>query len=177
MASLEPYTAAHGFTLEELADNRAGKLHPRQVQRHSNAGFGCAVFFIVLAVLVLAGGLGGAAFFYDSLRKPVDRVDMNGVYVLAAAGVFFSLCFVAATIAQFRGVARQRAAYLGAPSVVEGRVAKVVIQQRRMHDRFAYRIEGLEFDVPEAGWKLSENGGRYRVFFVGRDLLSIEPLL
>ncbi|MDP1830015.1 MAG: hypothetical protein Q8L48_42525 [Archangium sp.] len=177
MASLEQLAAAHGFTLEELALNRDGKLDPKQVKRGGDAGRGWGVFFIILAVLVLGAGEGGAAAFFDSLRKPPDRVDLNAVYMMAGAGLFFALCFLAVAIAQFRAVSRRRAVYaVAAPEVVEGPVQKVVIQQRRQHDTYRYRIGGRDFAAPEAGWKLIEPGVRYRAYSVAGDLLSIEPL-
>lgn len=177
MATVEQLAAAHGFTLEELALNRAGKLHPKQVVRGGNVGRGWIVFFLFLAVLALVAGGGGAAVFYDSLRKPPDRVDLNGVYALAGAGVFFALCFTAVALFEVRAVSRRRAAYaVGLANAVEGAVQKVVIQQRRQHDMYRYRIDGRDFAAPEAGWKLLEPGLRYRVYSVAGDLLSLEPL-
>ncbi len=175
---LDQLARAHGFTLEMLMANRAGHVHPTQRVQGGRKGIGLAVFLFVLAFLLLAGGVGGAALFYDDLRPPISDTDMNAVYAMAGAGVVLGLAAVAGGIVTVLRVGQRRGAYQrGALAVVEGPLAKAVIRgSRGVPDVYRYQIGGRTFDfVPREGWELVAHGARYRVYCVGSDLLSLEP--
>jgi hypothetical protein len=174
---LEQLGASHDFTLEQLMSNRAGQVHPAQVARGWSRDVGFGVFFCFVALLVLAGGVGGALLLYDDMRPPISRVDMNGVYALAAAGVVLGGLIFWAALGTFASVGRRRAAYRrGVCQMVEGPVQKVRIQQRRAADRFGYQIDNQRLYAPNAGWQMVTAGARYRIYFIGDELLSLEPL-
>ncbi len=180
--ALNPYldqlARAHGFTLEALMANRAGHVHPTQRVQGGKKGIGQAVFLFVLAVLLLAGGIGGAAVFYDDLNPPISDTDMNAVYAMAGGGVVLGLAAVAGGIVTVLRVGERRGAYQrGLLEVLEGPIAKIVVRGKRgVQDVFRYQIGGRTFDfVPRAGWELVTYGARYRVYCVAGDLLSLEP--
>lgn len=174
-AYVEQLAKAHGFTAEQLAANRARQIHPAQVARGRRSGIGCGVVLIVVAVMVLAGGITGALLLYDDLRPPIAQVDMNGVYALAAGGLVLALGLGIAAVMTFVKVARQRRAYeRGEPSLAEGPMQKVHVRTRG-GDIYRYGIGGCTFDVSRQGWELVTQGARYRVYYVLGDLLSIEP--
>ncbi|MBX3206178.1 MAG: hypothetical protein KF764_13995 [Labilithrix sp.] len=175
---LDQLARAHGFTLDMLVANRAGQVHPMQRVQGGKKGIGLAVFLFVLALLLLAGGIGGAALFHDDLTPPISDTDMNAVYAMAGGGVVLGLAAVAGGIMTVLRVGQRRGAYQrGALAVLEGPIAKTVIRGRRgAPDVFRYEIGGRRFDfVPHAGWELITYGVRYRVYCVAGDLLSLEP--
>lgn len=171
-AYLEQLGNGHGFTVQQLAANRAGQIHPEQ-RAGLRSGVG-GVVSIVLALVSLAGGVGGAMLLYVDFRKPIDRLDMNGIYLLATAGVVLAVLFSALSTVMFIKAARRRRAYRGQPTVVEGAVQKVQI--RGQIEVFSYNIGKHSFFAPRKGWELVTHGARYRVYCVAGDLLSIEPL-
>lgn len=175
---VEQLARAHGFSLEALAANRAGQIHPSQHKRGKKKGVGCAVVFFILSLLLFVGGIGGAIFLYSDLREPISQVDMNGVYALAGGGVVLSLCAFGAAIATVIGVVRRRGAYQqGALRVAAGPIAKICIRgSRGVPDTYGYDIGGHSFRfVPREGWELVQHGMQYRVYAVAGDLIAIEP--
>lgn len=175
-AYLQQLAKAHGFTLEQLAANRARHVHPAQVARGRNSGVVSGVVLVVLSILIFAGGVGGALLLYDDLRPPVSQVDMNGVFALAGGGVVVALGLGAGAIATFVGVGRRRGAYArGAIGAVDGPVHKLHVRRRRGGDTYRLHIGGRSFDVSRDLWEIVTQGARYRGYFVAEDLLSIEP--
>jgi hypothetical protein len=175
-AYLDQLGRAHGFDREQLAMNRAGRVHPSQAARGKRSGIGCGVFLVLLALLVLAGGTGGAAALYSDLREPISRVDMNGVYALAAAGVLLSLVFAAIAVSQFLSVGRRRGQYAtGGCGLAEGPLFKTRVRHSRNPDTYHVEVGGLRFTVGQALFDLVTQGARYRVYHVAGDLLSLEP--
>lgn len=174
---LEQLAKAHGFTLEQLAANRDRQIHPAQLARGRRSGVGSGVVLVILALVILAGGVGGALLLYSDLRPPISQVDLNGVFALAGAGLVIAIGLGIAAITTFRKVGRRRDAYgRGQPDLVEGPVQKIHIRRRRERDAYRYQIGGKTFDVPHDGWQLVTQGARYRAYFVAGDLLSIEPV-
>ncbi len=167
---------AHGFGREHLAMNRAGRLHPSQTSRGRRSGIGCAVFLVLLAILTILGGTGGAAFFYSTLREPVERVDMNAVYAMAGAGVLLSLVFAALAVFQFLSVGKRRRQYDGGGcALAEGPASKTRVRHSRSPDTFHIEVGGHSFTVGAALFDLVTHGAGYRVYHLAGDLLSLEP--
>lgn len=176
-AYLEQLGRSHAFTWEELAANRALRIHPAQLARGRRSGIGAGVVLVVLALLALGGGLGGAALLYADLRPPISRVDMNGVVALAAAGIVVGAGLGIGAIATFVGVGRRRRVFeRGQAFTVEGPIQKIHIRRGRGGDTYRYRIGAQTFDVSREAWHLVTHGARYRAYFVLEDLLSLEPL-
>lgn len=174
-AYLAQLAEAHGFTLEQLAANRGRHIHPAQARKGKAEGTGIAVFFVVLSVLLLAGGIGGAALLYDDLRPPISQVDMNAVYAIAAGGVLLSGGALAGAIALFRRARRRTQIYEGRQlEVLEGPIHKTHIWGGGVN-QYVYDISGHRFYVMEKAWQLVTHGARYRVYTCAGDLLSLEP--
>jgi len=174
---MDQLAKGHGFTLEELVANRKGELHPAQVARKRNSGMGCGIFLLVFAPVVFVAGLIGAYLYYDDLNAPISRIDMNAVIMIAGGGLVAGLVSFALAAWTFRKVVRRRRAYaLGRCGFVDGPVQKIKVR-RQGNNSYLYRVGTVGFDfVPRAGWELVVHGARYRVYYLGPDLLSLEPL-
>jgi len=177
MANLHQLAAAHGFTLEALAMNRAGQIHPAQQKEGTKKGVGGAIFIFSMAFVFLAGGLGGAAFFYDTLRAPVSSTDMNAVYAIAGGGVLLSLGAVAGGIVRLRNIGnRRQALQAGALQVLEGPITKIVLRGNHGIMEWIYEVNGHRFRfMPKAGWD-AILPIRYRVYCVAGEIVSLEPI-
>ena len=176
-AYIEQLARTHGFTVDALMTNRARKIHPSQAARGRSQGAGWVIFLFILAVLLFAGGVGGAILLYADLQPPISDVDMNGVYALAGGGVVLSTGAVAIAIATIFGIKKRRRVYAGGvPECIEGPIGKMRVRVSRGPDIHRYTIGGRTFDVPRDGWELVTHGAHYRVFTVAGDLLSIEPM-
>jgi hypothetical protein len=177
-AYLQDLGATHGFTLEQLAMNRQGQVHPAQVSRGRSSGVGGSVFAIVLGVLFAAGGVGGAFLLYDDYQKPISDVDMNGIYALGGGGIVLGLVFVVGALLGLSKVSARRKQYARGPVLVaEGPLNKVHIQGRGgMPSQWRYSIGGVTFMVLPKAFDQTTHGARYRAYHVAGDLLSLEPL-
>lgn len=179
---LDPdFARKHGFTLEELALNRAGKIHPDQAARLQNTGRGGGIGCLIFAILVFLGSVGGAVALYDDFshhfRDPVQGVDLNGLKLLAGGGTLLSLLIFAVALSSFRDVKKQRALFdAGQVAVVEGTIERLQVRQRRVGDFFYYVIGGQRFAVSREAWDLVDHGRRYRLYVVSGMLLSLEPI-
>lgn len=173
---LDQLAGTHHFTLEQLAENRAGRLHPVQLARRRSSGFGAGIGCLVFAVLVLVGSVGGALALYDDFRKPISRVDMNGLYLLGGGGTVVALVMFVAAFFMFRGVKQRRAVFdRGQVHTLQGQLQKIHIRRGRNPDSFLYELEGHRFNVDREGWDMVTQGMRYKIYYLERDLLSIEP--
>ena len=85
-AYLTQLAASHKFTLEQLAANRAGRIHPEQLARRRRSGIRWVIVLIVLSVLVGVAGVAGAIMAYD-LPPPPSGVDRTGFFQLAGGGL------------------------------------------------------------------------------------------
>jgi hypothetical protein len=176
-AYLSQLAAAHGFSLEELAQNRLGRLHPAQAARGRGAGIGRGVALLLLGALVAAGAVGGALLLYEDYSKPVSDTDMNGLYALGGGGVLLGALLALGALLTFHGVSRRRRAFAQSPPLVaEGPLRKIHIDGRGgMPSQWRYEIGGVSFVVSRRAWELLTPGARYRAYHLAGDLLSIEP--
>lgn len=176
---LEQLGRAHGFTLDELRANRAGALHPAQLARGLRAGKVGVTTLVVLGVLALCGGLGGAYAFHDSLGATPSDTDLNGVYAIAGAGVAFAFAFLfGAWKSRSRQRTRQAAFARQRVDVLEGPVQKTHIRGRRgIQDRYYLRVGHRSFETFEPLWELLTQGATYRLHCVHDQLLSLEPVV
>lgn len=177
---LEQLTQTHGFTLEQLAANRAGQIHPTQLARNRSAGRGGGIGCLVFAFILLVGAGGGALALYDDFSRhgsqPVGRVDMNGIYMLAGGGTLLSLLSVAFAFSAFASVKRRRALYdAGKVVVLQGPMQKIHVRRSKGGDSFLYELQGRRFSARREGWLAVTQGMTYRLYTVGEDLLSLEP--
>lgn len=177
-AYLRDLAATHGFTLEELEQNRQGRLHPAQAARGKSSGIGCGVFLIFLGLLVVAGGVGGAIYLYDDYSKPISDVDMNGIYALGGGGIVLGALLGIGALATFWKVSQRRKTYAKSPALVaQGPLQKVHVQGRGgVPSQWRYVIGGVNFVVSQKAWELTTHGAQYRVYHLAGDLLSIEPV-
>jgi hypothetical protein len=167
---------AHGFTMEELAANRARQIHAAQIARARGKGTVSGVVLVILSLLALAGGVGGALLLHADLRPPVSQVDMNGVYMLAGGGVVVALGLAAGALATFVGVSRRRGAYArNEIAAVDGPAQKLHVR-RGSNNWYRCTFSGRTFEVSREAFELVNQGLRYRVYFVRDELLSLEPI-
>lgn len=175
-ATIEQLAQAHGFTLQDLAENRAGRLSETQRARGGARYFavGC---FTCLALVFAVAGVGGALLLYDDYAKPVSDLDMRGLYALGAGGlVVGGICFLVALSAMSSDRRRRAAFAAGAVQRLEGPLQKVQVSVRRSPDEFFYELNGARLRVDRAAWELVIGGAPYRVFCLHGELLSLEPL-
>ena len=177
---LDQLAKTHGFTLEQLAANRAGQIHPTQLAGNRSAGRGGGIGCLVFALCLLLGALGGALALYDDFShhgaRPVGRVDMNGIRMLGGGGTLLSLVSVAFALSAFASVKRRRALYdAGKIVVLLGPMQKIHVRGSKTGDRFLYELQGRRFSARREGWQAVTQGMRYRLYTVGEDLLSLEP--
>ncbi|MBL8912267.1 MAG: hypothetical protein JNM17_16370 [Archangium sp.] len=163
------------FTLDELAVNRTGKLHPDQIGR-DQPGNGAVAFWVVLALLILGGGNAGALLFYDSLRKPVDRVDMNGVYAIAIGSTILGLGCIAFAISTLRSVRASRKVYELGLCVTWDITFDFSPQEVTFKDYFYIRKGDEQLLIPKRIAKVMRHSVRYRVYIGNGRLISLEPL-
>jgi hypothetical protein len=163
------------FTLEDLEANRRGKLTPRQIARHrpGNGGF---AFLLFLSLLLLGGGLGGAAVFYDSLRKPPDRVDLNGVYALAAGGLVFGLGAMAFSFSVLSSARTKRAVIDTGTCIFWDIDFAFTKEQLTFKDYFSIRRGDEQLQIWRSLARVMKPGGRYRVYLAAGGIVSLEPL-
>lgn len=162
------------FTLEELEANRAGKMLPAQVARH-RPGAGGFIFFLLLGLFGLAGGVGGALFFYDSLRKPVDRVDMNGVYALAIGGLVIGLGFIAFAVSVHSGSRSTRTELDRGDCFFWDIEFAFTREDLTFKDYFYVRRGDQQLQIPRNVARKMRPGARYRVYIAAGRLISLEP--
>ena len=174
------FARLHGFTLEELATNRAGKIHPDQAVRLRSTGRGGGIGCLVFSILVFLGTTGGAAaLYYDfshHLREEVGRTDLNGLKLLAGGGTLLALLIFGVAMSTFRDVKKQRALFdAGQVAVVEGIIERLHVRQRRVGDFYYYVLGGQRFSVSHEAWQLVDGRSRYRVYVVSGMMVSLEP--
>lgn len=177
-AHLEALGRAHGFTREQLEANRRGELHPSQRGRGLRRGRVAVVAWAMLCVLALAGGLGGALRFRQSLGDPPSSSDANAVVLIALAGALLALGCLAAAVSAWRRRRRRRAAFLaGRLQVVEGPMDAIrIVGRGGMPGRHLFRVGGHHVDVRAPLWALLTQGATYRLYLVDGELLSFEPV-
>jgi hypothetical protein len=174
LAYLADLGATHGFSLEELEQNRAGRVHPAQAARRKRSGIGCGSVLLLFGLLFATGGVGGALFLYDDYSKPVSDTDMNGLYALGGAGAVLGGALLLAAIVMF--VRRGGSGAKGQVRVAEGPLQKVHIDGRGgMPSQWRYQLGGASFTVSQKAWNLITHGAWYRAYHLDGDLLSIEP--
>ncbi|MFT3711230.1 MAG: hypothetical protein QM817_26670 [Archangium sp.] len=163
------------FTLEDLEANRRGKLTMQQLSKHrpGNGGF---VFMLFVSMLLFVGGVGGAAVFYDSLRKPVERVDMNGVYALAAGGLLFGFAALGIAISILRSARTKRAVIDTGVCIFWDIDFAFTREQLTFKDYFYIRRGEEQLSIWRNLARVMKPGGRYRVYIAGGGLVSLEPL-
>jgi len=165
----------HGFTVDEWRANLAGQVHPAQVARGKRQGLVGVVVLDLLGTLALAGGLGGAMAFRDSLGPDPSGVDLNAVKAIAGVGVLLAIaCFAGAVRGLLRWRARKAAFERGVVDVLEGPLQKVEVRGNAAHCYFA--VKGRRFDTTRALWELLTQGAAYRLHCVADQLLSFAPV-
>jgi len=171
LAYLEQLAATHRFTLEQLAANREGRIHPEQLARHRRSGMRWIVTLVVFAVLVGAAGVIGAVEIYG-FPPPSDRVDRNGFFALAGGGLLLAVGFVVGAVVVALKIRRMTGQSAG---VVAGPVQKIDVSGPG-GNTYSYVVSNRRFEfIPHDGWVLVTQGMRYRAYFMGNRLLSIEP--
>ncbi len=178
--TLEKLAAAHGFTLEELAENRAGRLTARQTARGLRRRRASVIIFSVLALLAFAGGVGGAALLWDDFTRgftqPIGRVDRNGLVLLGGGGVVLASLFLWGAVSSARAESRRLAVWRqGRVDVLEGPLKKI-LRTGQGGTAHMYSLGGITFYVHREAWELVPGGDRFRLYCVARELLSLEPL-
>lgn len=171
-AYLTQLAASHKFTLEQLAANRAGRIHPEQLARRRRSGIRWVIVLIVLSVLVGVAGVAGAIMAYD-LPMPPSGVDRAGFFQLTGGGLVVAAALLIAALVKGMNVRRM----LGRSdvSMVEGPLHKSHLGGSG-GDVHAYHIGNRKFDfIPRDAWHLVTNGMQYRVYFRDKELLSLEP--
>lgn len=174
----------HGFTLDHLAANRAGRLHPEQIAAGVKAGRGDVRFGVVMFVigaLLFFAGLATAVF--PRAVKDLDfrfamPTTMNPVFV----GMFLGLlvgavpCLLGVLASRHgRGVV---AAYgRGKAAVVIGPLQRLRIGSRHGSGCCYYVVGNLRLAVARSAWRTMPDGGVYRVHYEPDTLrvLSLEP--
>lgn len=166
---------AHGFSTEELDANRAGSLHPNQLARtRSLAGF---LVPMVIGDVFLIGGLAGAFFFHDSLTPPVSRVDENATYAIAGAGVVMAVVFILIAISGLNRRKARIAATERGLEVIEGAaVTRAIDGSRGVQGTYTLAVGGRSFVVTKSTLELVTHGSLYRLYVVGDQLLTLEPV-
>jgi hypothetical protein len=173
LAYLSDLGMTHGFSLDELEQNRAGRVHPAQAARRKRSGIGCGVVLLLLGLLFAAGGIGGALFLYEDYSKAVSDTDMNGLYALGGAGAVLGAALLLSAIVMF---VRRGSSVKGRVLVAEGPLQKVHIDGRGgMPSQWRYQLGGASFGVSQKAWDLTTHGAWYRAYHLDGDLLSIEP--
>lgn len=172
---LDQLGKAHGFTLEELEHNRAGRLHPRQVQRAK--GRGGPIAGAIVTVLCGVGGSVGALLYYDDVRKPLERLDRNALIAIIGATVVVTSFFLAVTISSFRARTRRVAAFeAGQLATLTAKVMKSAVRGHRGAPSSYFLTFGDQrFSVTRDTWELVTHAATYRAFAVGAQLLTFEP--
>lgn len=179
MSDLEQYLdqlgAAHGFTKEELDANRRGAIHPAQLARAQRGAVSGPVFWVLLVVVTLASGLGGAYAFVDGSSSPLSRVDRNALIAILGATAITALVFSAVGFSSVRRAARRREAFrAGSVTVVEGLVAKGGV--RGSASTFWLDLGGKRFFVSRRTWELVTHGATYRGYLIAGQMVTFEPL-
>lgn len=164
------------FDANEVALNRTGKLSERQRLAGEATGNGGGLFFIGLSGLLVAGGGVGSFLFYDSLREPISRVDLNAVYAIAAGGALLGLGALAIGINSLRSSAlRRRLFALGTCEGVE-LTFDIPAQKQNFADGFLLATERHRVFIARDLGRVFKQGARYRLYLVGNELVGVEPL-
>lgn len=174
---LDQLGAAEGFTHQQLESNRGGNIHPDQLARASRGLVAGALLFL-LGLAALAGGLVGAKLFHDDLTPPVSSVDQNAVVAIGGGGVLLGFAFFLGAGLTLRARARRRDLFnQSRVEALEGPLVKTEFRGKRGAGSL-YRIEvkGRRFLVSKKGFALLTHGATYRVYCVGGELLSLEPV-
>lgn len=152
-AELTQIASALGFTLDELALNRAGKLSPQQSWDAlkgalTSGGLVVVALLAVLAMVLVVRPTGGLRFLYYGL-------GLAGVALLVLLGWQAILGAARKTVVTAEGALDLHGTGKGTVAVI-GR-ARIPVSHR-----------GLE---------VLRNGGRYRMYYLGdaNRFLSIEP--
>lgn len=168
---------AAGFTLDELETNRQGRLHPSQLARVQRQAKVWPIAALVFALIVLAGGLTGAGLYYDDCRKPLARLDRNAVVMILGATVFVSgLLFVNAGFTLRRHRRRTQSYLAGTVRRLQGVVQKRAVVGRNSQQHWL-ELEGNRVHLNRTAWKLVTDATTYRVYLVGPELVSLEPVI
>lgn len=177
-ALLDQLARVHGFSLEELEENRALHVHPAQVRRAIASARRRVGLPLFMAALALAIGAGSAAAFHAQLTEPIARVDRNAIIAILAAGVSLASIFsLTAAVAFVRATARRRLYEGGEVLVASGPLHKDHVRRRQGGaSEYYYALGGHRFSAPRGAWESTPAGVAYRVFHVAGELLSIEPL-
>ncbi|MBL8956267.1 MAG: hypothetical protein JNK82_36175 [Myxococcaceae bacterium] len=176
--------AAHGFSVEDLEANRAGRLTPEQ-QAYGIALGTTDVRFgsVMLGIGALAELLGLlSAFFPDALKHQDFTFVMpeklgSALFVGMFLGhIFGGLPLVLGYVVRKQGVRMRDAHRAGTCEAVEGPLEKLVVRGRRTGNTWFYVIANVRLQTNHAAWE-KMSGGRYRAYHVPGTfrLLSIEP--
>lgn len=152
-ADLSQIASTLGFTLDELALNRAGKLSPQQSWEAvkgalTSGGLMVMALLAVLALVLVVRPTGGLRFLYYGLG-------------LAGLALFVLLGWQA-----IAGAARKAVLTAEGPLDLHGTGKGTVAV-----------IGGARIPVSHRGLEVLRNGGRYRMYYLGdaNRFLSIEP--
>lgn len=163
------------FSLEELEENRLGRLHPRQRSRLRPGNFGF-VSFLSLGLLFLAGGGAGAYAYYDMVRKPLERLDQNAITAILAGGVVLGLAAIGFSVSVLRDARRKRA-LIDAGSCIAWDIGFDFTQEQlTFKDYFYVRRGDEQLQIGRQLARVMKPGGKYRVYIAAGSLISLEPL-
>ena len=186
--AVQQIAAAHGFTLEELEANRAGRIHARQVEAGARRGRVDVRFGWIMLVLALALLIAGAALaFFPRALKDLDFTfalpDKRGTVVATTLmGLTLAMLPFAFGVLALRHGRKVVAAYAaGRAERIEGPLQKGIVRGRRLPARPFYSIGQTSlWPMNNRGFEMLAVGAVHRAYYINvarrNELLSIEPL-
>jgi len=158
---LDQLGAAAGFTHQQLESNRGGNLHPDQLRR-AGRGLGAAVALLLIGLGALVGGLSAAKALAGA--GTAIAVGAGGVVVGLGCALFAGL--------RLRTRARRLAPFAGGRALaVEGLLTKT-----QADGGFRVEVQGHAFPVSKPAYDVLTHGASFRLYYVGDQLLSLEPV-
>lgn len=166
------------FTEDDLAENRSGRLSPRQRTALLFLQLRNALLWAPFLLLGLAFAVLFPFFFILQPLWQGEHVEV-GAWVGGLIGLIFGSVF--ALVIGLSGINVVRDLLGGAVQSIEGHVDKQIITgggRRNRSTRYYYMLNGRRFLVNRTAYNALVEGRPYRLYFLprSRQLVSVEPL-
>jgi hypothetical protein len=175
------WARAHGFSLEELAANRGGQIHPTQLARYTEEARGAGRVMLILAALAVLVGLALGLYTFSNLFQDhalEGRLDTVLLCPALGLGAGLVAAFFGFTMRRFQQT-RLRLAREGKVVVSEGALRKFSTSRQHGGVTQWYQVNGVSAPVSQQGYSLACEGARHRLYTLPGEqpeLLSIEPV-
>lgn len=166
------------FVDEDLAENRAGRLSPRQQTRQFWGNIRTAIFLSPFLLMALGFGLGlpiGLVVYPMLTNRRMDEDAWIGALCGGGIGLLFLVILAWVIISPFLDLWR------GEITSIEGEVEERAITTgsgKNRRTNYYYIVNGQRFDVGQQGHQALIQGRRYRLYYYPRSkrVVSVEPI-